>query len=231
MRNEHELVRMLLSILPEDPAQAAVWGDGQDMQVNIALTPLDWGMHYAPQYGTVQMFMQARPAVFGEVAGGRFFKHQGAEEMVRHAEAQQQEAEAAAAAAAAAAGGMPAVPWAQHNEPPPQHMQQQPPPGYGLHPDSSSSGFVPEQHQQQMAAEQQGAWGGHGMASMPLMPPAGPLGVPMPGLSVPFLAPHQMGNPMGMSMPMAPPSMPMGQQQHPGMHHPQQGMHHGAGGW
>jgi hypothetical protein len=222
MRNEHELVRMLLSILPEDPNQAAVWGDGQDMQVNIALTPLDWGMHYAATYGTVQMFMQARPAVFGEVAGGRFFKHPGAEEMVRHAEAQQAQQEHEAAAAAAAAGAWP--PQQLHSEP-------QPPPGYGLHPDSGSSGFAPEQPQ--MGAEQQGGWGAHAMASMPLMPPGGALGMPMPGLSVPFLAPHQLGPPMAMSMPMAPPSMPMGQQQqHPAMHHPHpQGMHHAAGGW
>lgn len=230
MRNEHELVRMLLSILPEDPHQAAVWGDAQELQVNIALTPLDWGVHYHPIYGTAPRFMQARPAVFGEAGPGRFFKHPGAEEMVRHAEAQQQHE--AAAAAAAAAGGMPAGAWPQQQ----QHMQQQPPPGYGLHPDSGSSGYAPEQQQQLMAAEQQGGWGGHGMASMPLMPPAGALGVPMPGLSVPFLAPHQLGPPMAMSMPMAPPSMPMGQQQqqqqHPAMHHPHpQAMHHGAGGW
>jgi hypothetical protein len=246
MRNEHELVRVLLSILPDDPNQATPWGDGQELQVNIALTPLDWS-YYQPHFGSVQMFMQARPAVFGEAAGGppgRFFKHAGAEEMVRHAEAQQE----ADAAAAAAAGSMPPGPWppqAMHGEQQqqPQHMQQQPPPGYGLPPDS---GFLPEQQQQQppqqlMAPEQQGAWGHHGMVSMPQMLPAGVPGMPMPSmpmpvLSMPFaMAPHQLGGPMAMSMPMAPPSMLMGQQQqhHPGMHHPhpQGGMHHGAGGW
>jgi hypothetical protein len=234
MRNEHELVRLLLSILPEDPNQATVWGDGQDLQVSIALTPLDWSF-YQPTFGTVQMFMQARPAVFGEVAGGppgRFFKHAGAEEMVRHAEAQQEQQ------AAAAAEGVPAGPWPpQHSEPPPQQQQ----PGYGLHPDS---GYLPEQQhhqQQQMPPEQHGAWGAH---SMPLMLPAGVPCMPMPGMSMPMpgmsmgfpMVPHQLA-PMAMSMPMAPPSMLMGQQQHhhhhhPGMHHPhpQGGMHRG-GGW
>lgn len=218
LRNEHGLVRLLLTLLPEDLNAAVRWDEGMEMQVDAQLAPQSWATHYQRVYGSILTFMRQRPAVFAEVTGGpaiMFFKFPGAEQKVTEAEEAERVAQAEAAAAAAAA----AVSW---------HMQGQQQPAFaGLQPDSSSS-FMPEPHHQQQ--QQQGGWGGH--ASMPMMPPAGALVAP--GLSVPFMAPHQglmlgahgMAGAPTMSMPMAPPSMPVGH----GHHH--QGMHsHNAGGW
>lgn len=83
LKNEHELVQTMLSVLHTDARQALVWTDGEVAAVNVQLLPLTWEAHYAPVYGSMQDFMCIRPAVFAVAPeSGSFYKYHNSEQVV-----------------------------------------------------------------------------------------------------------------------------------------------------
>lgn len=221
MKNEHELVSTLLSMLHASSHAAISWGDDETAGLDVQLLPLNWTTHYSARYGTVVSFMQQRPAVFAQRQDGAFYKVPGAEEMVKKAIADEEERAREAARAAAAveqaaaqqaaaeaqARGAAAAPWRV--------------PQFGADLGSNGTASGPSSIEGWNTHQQQHV----GMPSNNPFPPSG-LGVAM---SIPFMAhPHHLMVAPGvapMSMPMAAPSVPMGH----GMHH--QAHHSGHSGW
>lgn len=216
MKNEHELVSTLLSMLHASPHAAMFWGDAETAGLNVQLLPLNWATHYSRQYGTISAFMQQRPAVFGQRPDGAFYKVPGAEEMVKKAMAEEEEQrarETAAAAAEQAALEQAAAtaPWRV--------------PQFGADLGSNGAASGPSSFEGWSGQQQQ-----HAVAGVPVSTVFPPSSFGM-GMSMPFMPhPHLMmaqgasGLPPPASMPLAPPSVPGG---HGMQHQP----HHAHSRW
>lgn len=226
MKNEHELVSALLSMLHANPHAAIVWGEDETAGLNAQLVPLNWATHYGARYGSIISFMQQRPAVFAQRSDGAFYKVPGAEEMVKKAMAAEEE-RARATAAEQQQAPAPAAEAQPHSAPVPAATAGWHVPQFGADLGSSGgaasgpSSFEGWSNQQQhvgMPSSVPFLAGGLGMGmSMPYMPLPPPPHAMMPGAAA-GLGPQR-------TMPMAPPSVPLGH----GMHHQ---MHHGGhAGW
>jgi hypothetical protein len=112
IKNEHELVLTILPVLREGLENAVQWTAAELAAVNAQLVPLSWEGNYEPVYGTIDYFMQQRPAVFGCSSDGLFYKQPGAEQLVHSTMRREQEETAAGAAGAepSAAAAHQAVP-------------------------------------------------------------------------------------------------------------------------
>eukprot|EP00775_Hariotina_reticulata_P012094 gene12094-12233_t len=65
IKNEHELVLTILPVLREGVDNAVQWTAAELAAVNAQLVPLSWEGNYEAVYGSIDYFMQQRPAVFG----------------------------------------------------------------------------------------------------------------------------------------------------------------------